>query len=109
MLARRSLYPVPPLRTARGTVSGAVEQTLVRALAKSPVDRYATALQFAEALGTSGRSGVPPASGGPRWLRPALGVGIALAALGGGLVLRRSWRHGPQAAVSAPAYAASVA
>ena len=109
ILARHALDPVPPLRTARGTVSGAVEQALDRALAKSPADRYTTALQFAEALGGSGRSMVPPAGGGSRRLRAALGVGLALAALGAGLVLRRPWRHTPQAAVGAPAYAASVA
>jgi len=109
ILARHALDPVPPLRTARGTVSGAVEQALDRALAKSPADRYATALQFAEALGGSGRSGVPPASGRSRRLSAALGVGLALAALGAGLALRRPWHHVPPAVVSAPVYAASVA
>src|SRR5436309_5687668 len=67
ILARHALDPVPPLRTARATVSGAVEQALDRALAKSPADRYATALQFAEALGVSGRAVVPSASGRSRW------------------------------------------
>jgi len=109
ILARHALDPVPPLRTARGTVSGAVEQALDRALAKSPADRYATALKFAEALGGSGRSGVPPASGRSRRLSAALGVGLALAALGAGLALRRPWHHVPPAVVSAPVYAASVA
>src|SRR6267378_6469914 len=109
ILARHALDPVPPLRTARGTVSGAVAQALDRALAKSPADRYTTALQFAEALGGSGRSMVPPAGGGSRGLRAALGVGLALAALGTGFALWGPWRHAPQSAVSAPAYAASVA
>src|SRR2546427_4782627 len=109
IIARHALDPVPPLRTARGTVSGAVEQALDRALAKSPADRYTTALQFAEALGGSGRSMVPPAGGGSRRLRAALGVGLALAALGTGVALRRPWRRAPRAAVNAPAYAASVA
>ena len=109
ILARHALDPVPPLRTARGTVSGAVEQALDRALAKSPADRYTTALKFAEALGGSGRSGVPPASGRSRRLSAALGVGLALAALGAGLALRRPWHHVPPAVVSAPVYAASVA
>src|SRR2546422_665567 len=88
ILARHVLDPVPPLRTARGTVSGAVEQALDRALAKSPADRYATALQFAEALGGSSHAGAPPASGGSRRLRAGLGVGLALAVLGTGLALR---------------------
>src|SRR6266850_1491491 len=108
ILARHALDPVPPLRTARGTVSGAVEQALTRALAKAPADRYATVLQFAEALAGP----VPvalPGSGGSRRLRAALGVGLALVALGAGLALRRPWRHAPQAVLSAPVYAASVA
>jgi len=109
ILARHALDPVPPLRTARRTVSGAVEQALDRALAKSPADRYTTALKFAEALGGSGRSGVPPASGRSRRLSAALGVGLALAVLGAGLALRRPWHHVPPAVVSAPVYAASVA
>jgi serine/threonine-protein kinase len=108
ILARHALDPVPPLRTARGTVSGAVEQALTRALAKAPADRYATVLQFAEALAAP----VPvalPGSGGSRRLRAALGVGLALVALGAGLALRRPWRRAPPVAVGAPAYAASVA
>src|SRR2546425_814986 len=109
IIARHALDPVPPLRTARRTVSGAVEQALDRALAKSPADRYTTALQFAEALGGSGRSVVPPAGGGSRRLRAALGVGLALAALGTGVALRGPWRRAPRAVVNAPAYAASVA
>src|SRR3989449_469386 len=109
ILARHVLDPVPPLRTARGTVSGAVEQALDRALAKSPAARYARALQFAEGLGGSSHAGAPPASGGSRRLRAGLGVGLALAVLGAGLGLRRPWRHVPQMVVSAPAYAASVA
>jgi eukaryotic-like serine/threonine-protein kinase len=109
ILARHTVDPVPPLRTARATVPAAVELALGRALAKLPADRYATALQFAEALGGPGRSADPPAGGGSRRLRVALGVGLALVALGAGLVLRGPWRHAPQAAVSSPAYAASVA
>ena len=110
ILARHALDPVPPLRTARGTVSAAVERALDRALAKSPADRYATAPLFAEALGGPGRSVVPPANGGSRALRAALVVGLAaLVALATGLALRRPWRHPPQAATGAPAYAASVA
>src|SRR5439155_879083 len=109
ILARHTMDPVPPLRTARATVPGAVEQALDRALAKSPADRYATALQFAEALGGSVTSVAMPARGESRRLRAALGIGLALAALGAGLAVARPWRHVPQAATGAPAYAASVA
>src|SRR2546429_266595 len=109
ILARHTMVPVPSLRTARATVPGAVEQALARALAKSPADRYATALQFAEALGGSALAGAAPGAGGSRRLRAVLGVGLALAALGVGLAVARPWRHAPPAAVSARAYAASVA
>ena len=81
---------------------------LTRALAKAPADRYATVLRFAEALAGP----VPvalPGSGGSRRLRAALGLGLALVALGAGLALRRPWRRAPPVAVGAPAYAASVA
>src|SRR3989449_459555 len=109
ILARHTIDPVPSLRTVRATVSGAVEQALGRALAKSPADRYATALQFAEALGGPALAGAAPGAGGSRRLRAVLGVGLTLAALGVGLAVARPWRHAPPAAVSARAYAASVA
>ena len=110
ILARHTMDPVPSLRTARVTVPGVVERALARALAKLPADRYATALQFAEALGGPVPSAAPSASGGSRRLRAAWSVGLALAALGAGLAVARPWRHASrQPAVSTPAYAASVA
>src|SRR5213593_478487 len=42
--------PVPPLRSARDAVPPSVEQAVMRALAKEPADRFATAAQFAQAL-----------------------------------------------------------
>jgi len=50
ILARHRLDPTPSLRTLRASVPGAVEQTIRRALEKSPADRFATAEQFVEAL-----------------------------------------------------------
>src|SRR6266550_2172245 len=43
ILARKTLEPVPGLRVVRETVPLAVEAAIVRALAKVPADRYATA------------------------------------------------------------------
>src|SRR5204862_5889408 len=71
ILARHTMDPVPSLRTARATVPGVVERALARALAKLPADRYATALQFAEALGGPVPSAAPSASGGSRRPRAA--------------------------------------
>ena len=42
-----------PLRTLRDTVPDGVEQTVLKALAKLPADRFATAAEFAAALGIS--------------------------------------------------------
>jgi serine/threonine protein kinase len=50
ILARHQLDPVPPLRTVRATVPVALEQAVMKALAKVRADRFATAGKFAEAL-----------------------------------------------------------
>ena len=52
LLARHALDPAPPLRTVRGTVPVSVEQSVMRALAKVPADRFPTAAEFAKALTT---------------------------------------------------------
>jgi serine/threonine-protein kinase len=62
LLARHALDPVPPLRTVRDTVPIAVEQSVVRAMAKAPADRFPTAAAFAEALVTPRESGVTSAA-----------------------------------------------
>src|SRR2546429_6145695 len=85
ILARHTVDPVPPLRTARATVPTAVEQALGRALAKLPADRYATALQFAEALGGPALAGAAPGAGGSRRPRAVVGGGLPPAAPRGGL------------------------
>ena len=54
LLARHAIDPVPPLRTVRDTVPAAVEQSVTRALAKVPADRFGTAADFAEALTRAG-------------------------------------------------------
>ena len=43
LLARHAVDPVAPIRTVRGTVPEAMERVVLRALAKVPADRYATA------------------------------------------------------------------
>src|SRR3954469_16022104 len=54
LLARHAIDPVPPLRTVRDTIPTPVEQSVTRALAKVPADRFATAGEFAEALTRAG-------------------------------------------------------
>jgi DNA-binding SARP family transcriptional activator len=51
VLARAMADPLPPLKTVRASVPPAVEQAVVKALAKRPEDRFASAAEFAHALG----------------------------------------------------------
>jgi serine/threonine-protein kinase len=50
LLARHSLDNVPSLKIVRGTVPDAVEDAIVRAMAKVPADRFHSATDFAAAL-----------------------------------------------------------
>jgi len=50
ILARQSLDPVPRLRTVRETVPEALEAAVMRALAKTPADRFNPVALFTEAL-----------------------------------------------------------
>ena len=54
VMARHAVDPVPRLRTVRDSVPVEVEAAIQKALAKSPIDRYQTAGEFAEALKTAG-------------------------------------------------------
>jgi tetratricopeptide (TPR) repeat protein len=62
IIARHTTDVVPPLRTARPTVPPNVDETVVRALAKVPADRFATAREFAEAV--AGRLAAAPRGAG---------------------------------------------
>src|SRR2546426_36429 len=50
ILARHAVDPVAPIRTVRDTVSAGVERAVLKALAKVPADRHASAAEFAHAL-----------------------------------------------------------
>jgi TolB-like protein/tRNA A-37 threonylcarbamoyl transferase component Bud32 len=52
IIARHVLDPVPSLRSVRPTVPEFIEAAIIRALAKVPADRFATALELSEALTT---------------------------------------------------------
>ena len=54
ILAKKLTEPLPHVSVVRDTVPAAVEAALATALAKTPADRYATAQQFATALGDRG-------------------------------------------------------
>src|SRR3989454_1883724 len=87
ILARQSLDPVPRLRTVRETVPEEFERAVVKALAKAPADRFATATQFADALAIG--SPTPRASRRPILIRVALPLVAALTAIGAVVLARR--------------------
>ncbi len=82
ILARHAVDPVPCLRTVRSTVSPALEAAVGKALAKVPADRFASALEFKEALGRASRE---PAVVAPAAGRRRLAIGLAAAAVGAGV------------------------
>src|SRR5256884_2655344 len=70
VLARPSLGACPPLHTIRPELPPALERAVLKALAKSPADRFATAVAFSEARTRAGG----PRSLARRAARPALSV-----------------------------------
>jgi len=90
IVARHTLDPVPRMRTIRSTITPGVEHTVLRALAKLPVDRFPTATAFVEALktGVTGTASDEPASrAAPQRRRSALLVVIAALSLSVSAVL----------------------
>ena len=77
VLARHALDPVPPLRTVRPELPPRLERAVLKALAKTPADRFATAAALREALLSAERS-----SGRPRAWIAGLTVGLALVGAG---------------------------
>jgi len=77
IIARKALDPVPRIRVVRDTVPVAVERAVMRALARVPADRFATAWQFADVLSAQG----PAAVAAPRVLAFARSRPLAVAAV----------------------------
>ena len=89
ILARHRTDTPPPLRTLRSTVPPQLEAIVMRALAKSPADRFPTAAAMAQALGPASGSmeAIPlAASQRTRRIRPGM-----LAIAGALLVLAVAW------------------
>jgi tetratricopeptide (TPR) repeat protein len=105
IVAKRFAHPAPSLLTVRPSVPRTLDEAIHKALAPVPADRFATAAQFAQALGSSSspRVAAAPAIAAPARRLPrrrllARGM-FALAALavtaGGALTLRAlgiGWR-----------------
>ncbi len=109
VMARHSMDAVSPPTIVRATIPDAVEDAILKALNKTPADRFATTQQFADALvvpsgttgpqrrlTTRGTAARTPTGGTvlpsvPRVSRRALGIGAAVAVVLGvaGAVLAR--------------------
>ncbi len=100
IMARHAVDPVPSVRTVRREVSPALESVIVRALAKVPADRFATAAEFRDAVRAAGTGTGAVAATSPmrrattRWIWTAVAGAIVLIA---SLLL---WPHGQE--TSAP-------
>jgi TolB-like protein len=80
-----------PLRVLRDNVPASVDASVMRALAKAPEDRFATAREFADALvsGPAATQAMTPPAARARWMGPALATGLLLLVVAGFLVSRR--------------------
>jgi len=84
ILARHAVDPVAPIRTVRDTVPAGVEQAVLKALAKVPADRHASAAEFARALAAPSLALGSP---GWRWTRQR-GVRVSAGLVG---ILAVAW------------------
>jgi eukaryotic-like serine/threonine-protein kinase len=107
VIAKRIIEPIPHLRTVRENVPEAVEQAVIKALAKVPADRFPTAGDFTAALhGGIGYPSEPHREGRPRGpaIRLALVGALALLAVAAWYGLLQHWSRPrtSRPAVSAP-------
>ncbi|MGH7644830.1 MAG: protein kinase domain-containing protein, partial [Gemmatimonadales bacterium] len=98
VMARHSLATASAPSIVRSTITPTVEDAIMRALAKVPADRFATAALFAEAMTQPSVSGAMRATAQVRAVAPgrrmgrwALGVGIGVAVLASAWALRSWW------------------
>jgi serine/threonine-protein kinase len=91
MIAKLMTERPTPLRVLRDTVPPAVDTAVMRALAKAPVDRFATTREFADALvsGVAAASTPTPRASGGRWKEVAWAAGLLLLATAAVLIWRR--------------------
>ena len=106
IVAKRLSDPVPSVRRLREQVPEELDAVLHQALAKVPADRFATAGDFAAALGTGiGRSSKRK-PGSARWLRPVLAAAFGLGLASVAWWTARRTTHG---AFEGPPRATSIA
>src|SRR5256886_5057593 len=89
IMARHSLDSVSPPSIVRTTIPDAVEDAILRALAKTPADRFPTTALFAEALQKPSAATGPmrrvtrPVAAPRHWLgmRPGVALGVVAAVI----------------------------
>src|SRR6184192_3441455 len=86
VIAKRFSEPIPHVRTLRETVSEPLAQALQKALAKAPVDRFATAAEMASAL--AGVSASRDAPSRRSWRVPAVAAGIVMIGVAAWMISR---------------------
>lgn len=84
LLARKSLEPMPPIRTTRGSVPLEVERAIAKALAPAPADRFASAREFVLALSDTSLR-LSTRAGTRAWNAPTIAV-LALLLVGAAAV-----------------------
>ena len=71
IIARSFTEPVPPLRAPKERIPEFVDRAVMKALSKQPADRFASAAQFSQALGSVGGVSTPPGTASHPSIRPA--------------------------------------
>ncbi len=99
MIAKLMTERPTSLRVLRDSIPAAVDTAVLRALAKAPVDRFASAREFAEALVSGPVFTLAPAPrpSRSRWMGPALAAGLLVVAAAGFFL----WRRGTPAEAGA--------
>ena len=95
VLSRKAVDPVPSIKAVRDTVPELVERVVMKALAKIPADRFATAQQFAAALSGDTRAlGPPHGASRRRWMLAGAAAAVVFIVGMYTLIAGVPWRGG---------------
>ncbi|MEO8878865.1 MAG: serine/threonine-protein kinase [Gemmatimonadaceae bacterium] len=110
LMARHVFDPVPRLNTVRRALPKSVEAVVYRALAKSPADRFGSAVEFAHVLDAVAKDPQVSVAQSPHKARRAVLAALAVAALASAVLLAGpAWERAADARAVAAADTARVA